>query len=316
VNKRHRAILSALQPATDAALKRPKHDRAVPGLAMHKRPTADAAAELIIYGTIGGGGWFDEGIGASDVQAVLQQAGPGPVNVRLNSPGGDVFDGVAIHSLLARHPGAVTVYVDGLAASAASFIMLAGDRIVSARNAFVMIHSAMTMTYGNPKTHLDAAALLEKVSDNIADMYAERAGEDPAFWRNLMDTNGEDGTWYTGQEALTVGLVDELTTTPDDFDEDKAVSGRLLAWHAMLPPQAREFVSDHPVETDDEDDEDEGADQDLIDRQDWDAHERNDETPAGADGGVPDTAAPAGPETTDETAVNDLAWAMVAALIK
>jgi ATP-dependent protease ClpP protease subunit len=300
MNKRHRAILSALQPATDVALARPKHDRA-PGLAMHQRPTADAAAELIIYGEIGGGGWFSDGIGATDVQVALQQAGPGPINVRLNSPGGDVFDGVAIHSLLARHPGTVTVYVDGLAASAASFIMLAGDRIVSARNAFVMIHSAMTMTYGNPKTHLDAAALLEKVSDNIADMYAERAGEDAAHWRNVMDTNGEDGTWYTGQEALTAGLVDALTETPDDFDEDRAVSGRLLAWQAMLPVQAREFVSDHPVEEADDDEQDDSQD----------------ETPAGADGGVPDTAAPAGldPEVTDD-ADRDWAFALLAAGMK
>jgi ATP-dependent protease ClpP protease subunit len=180
MNKRKRDILARLQPAVDAALNRKSEPRRdVPGLAMHKRVSADAPAELLVYGRIGGGGWFDDGIGATDVAAALRDAGPGPINVRLNSPGGDVFDGVAIHSLLARHPGTVTVYVDGLAASAASFIMLAGDRIVSARNAFVMIHGAMTGTYGNAGTHREAADLLEKVSDNIADMYAERAGEDP-----------------------------------------------------------------------------------------------------------------------------------------
>lgn len=255
MNKRQRELLAALQPAVDVALERAKPRGDVPGLAMHKRVSADAAAELMIYGRIGGGGWFDEGIGASDVAAALRDAGPGPINVRLNSPGGDVFDGVAIHSLLARHPGTVTVHVDGLAASAASFIMLAGDRIVSARNAFVMIHGAMTGTYGNAQTHLDAAALLEKVSDNIADMYAERAGEDPQFWRNLMDANREDGTWYTGQEALEAGLVDELTAVPDDFDEDATVAGRLSTWSAKLPEKVRAFVAEHALdEPDDEDD--------------------------------------------------------------
>lgn len=258
MNKRQRELLNALQPATDAALGRPAHAKTPRGLSMTARPSADAAAELIIYGTIGGGGWFDEGIGASDVQAALRDAGPGPINVRINSGGGDVFDGVAIHSLLARHPGTVTVYVDGLAASAASFIMLAGDRIVSARNAFIMIHSAMTMTYGNPKTHMDAAALLEKVSDNIADMYAERAGEDASHWRALMDVNGEDGTWYTGQEALGAGLVDALTEVPDDFDEPAAVADRLRVWVNRLPKAAREFISDHPIEDDEPDDDGHG----------------------------------------------------------
>lgn len=287
MNKRRRQILTALQPAVDLALKRPAgKDR--PGLAAHKRPTADAPAELMIYGRIGAGGWFDEGIGASDVAAALREIGPGPVNVRINSGGGDVFDGVAIHSLLARHAGTVTVYVDGLAASAASFIMLAGDRIVSARNAFIMIHDANTGTYGNGDTHRQAADLLDKVSDNIADMYAERAGEDAAFWRALMVDKGEDGTWYTGQEALEAGLVDELTEVPDD----EAVAARLAGWSAMLPQAAREFISDHPAEDDEDDEttEDDASEQDTTE---------------------PDQVS----EFTDE-ADRDMAFAMLAALCR
>lgn len=259
MNRRQRELLAALQPAVDVALERAKPRRDVPGLAMHKRVSADAAAELLIYGRIGGGGWFDDGISASDVAAVLRDAGPGPINVRLNSGGGDVFDGVAIHSLLARHPGTVTVYVDGLAASAASFIMLAGDRIVSARNAMIMIHDGMTGTYGGPDTHQRSLDLLHKVSDNIADMYAERAGEDAEHWRGVMRVNGEDGTWYTGQEALGAGLVDELTAVPDDFDEDAMIAGRLSAWSAKLPDKVRAFVAEHaPVDDGDESDETSG----------------------------------------------------------
>lgn len=250
MNKRHREILAALQPATDHAMKR-KPGKA-PGLSMTKRVSADASAELFIYGDIGGGGWFSEGIGASDVAAALKEIGPGPVNVRINSGGGDVFDGVAIHTLLARHPGTVTVFVDGLAASAASFIMLAGDRIVSARSAFVMIHKAATVTYGDDDDHRTSADLLGKVSLSLADGYAERAGEDPEHWLALMTVNGLSGTWYTGVEALAAGLVDELTTVPDDFDEPSAVADRLRVWLAMLPPAAREFISEHPIEDDDE----------------------------------------------------------------
>ena len=238
MNKRRREILDAFDPAVKFALARTPDARPyadVPGLGFKPRAATDAPAELMIYGRIGGGGWFDDGISAADVAGALREAGPGPLNVRINSGGGDVFDGVAIHSLLARHPGTVTAYVDGLAASAASFVMLAGDRIVSARNAFVMIHDAMTFTYGNGDTHRASADLLDKVSDNIADMYAERAGEDAAHWRGVMTVNGEDGTWYTGQEAYDAGLVDELTQVPDDEDADAQMSALLAGWRNVLP---------------------------------------------------------------------------------
>jgi ATP-dependent protease ClpP protease subunit len=183
---------------------------------------------------------MSDGIGATDVAAALKELGPGPLDVRINSGGGDVFDGVAIHSLIARHPGFVTVTIDGLAASAASFIMLAGDRIRTRRNAMVMVHDAMTMTFGAASTHQRAIDLLAKVSDNIADMYAEAAGEDPAYWRAKMTENGEDGVWYTGTEALAAGLVDEIVGA-DDPDEDPhapmdAHAARFLAgWLAVLP---------------------------------------------------------------------------------
>lgn len=235
MNKRRRLLLEALAPAVQFAMEncgKCRDAKSVPGLHSTARVDAQAPAEIMIYGTIGGGFWSD-GVTAADVAGLLKEAGPGPVNVRINSGGGDVFQGVAIHSLLARHSGTVTVYVDGLAASAASFIMLAGDRIVAARNAFVMIHDAMTYTYGNGDSHRAAGDLLDKVSDNIADMYAERAGEDVAYWRDIMTVNGEDGTWYTGQEAMDAGLVDEITTASDDEDEE--VANRLAGWVDLLP---------------------------------------------------------------------------------
>jgi len=250
MNKRRREILTGLQPAVDfamrASVQRSIDD--VPGLAVHERVSAQVPAEIMIYGSIGASMWMD-GITASDVAAALKEAGPGPVNVRINSGGGDVFQGIAIHTLLARHSGIVSVYVDGLAASAASFIMLAGDRIHAARNGFVMIHDAMTFTYGNGNTHRDAADLLDKVSDNIADMYAESAGEDPAFWRAKMTENGEDGFWYTGQEAMEAGLVHELVqlTKGEEADEDEEVAARLAGWDHALSDRARAFVNAHRV---------------------------------------------------------------------
>lgn len=299
MNKRRREILAQLQPAVDLALTRGQTPgvrearTSIPGLAMHKRVSAEAPTELMIYGTIGGGGWWSEGISASDVAAALREAGPGPINVRINSGGGDVFDGVAIHSLLARHSGTVTVYVDGLAASAASFIMLAGDNIVSARNAMIMIHDGMTGTYGGPASHERSLNLLNKVSDNIADMYAERAGEDAEYWRAVMSENGEDGTWYTGQEALDAGLVDELTEIPDDEDAQN-VARALAGWSQN--PRVAAFLAEHPVtEPDDEDQEPPASESDEA-SQDID---KADSSPAGQ---------------TD--AVRDMGYAMLAALIR
>src|SRR5690242_15645133 len=118
MNKRRREILAAVQPIVDLALKSGSDKpRTVPGLALHKRVNAAAPAELMIYGTIGGGGWFDDGISAIDVATILREAGPGPIDVRINSGGGDAFQGIAIHSLLSRHNGHVTTYNDGVAAS-------------------------------------------------------------------------------------------------------------------------------------------------------------------------------------------------------
>lgn len=246
MNRRKRELLDALAPAAQVAMCRECRDKDAegwktrPGLAVRNE---DSTRELMIYGRIGGGGWFDQGISASDVAAALKELGSGRVDVRINSGGGDVFDGVAIHTLLARHSGGVTVHVDGLAASAASFIAMAGDRIVMARNAFMMIHDGMTMTYGNGGTHRASADLLDKVSDNIADIYAERAGEDAAYWRNLMTEKGEDGTWWTGQEALEAGLADEITGGGEDEEETAA---RLLSgFEGKLPDAAARLVAAH-----------------------------------------------------------------------
>jgi ATP-dependent protease ClpP protease subunit len=252
MNKRRRDLLTALQPAVDFALrahgKRPEADASIPGFTFKPRADANTPADLYIYGVIGGGGWFSDGIAATDVAEALKVIGPGPVNVKLNSPGGDVFDGVAIHSLLASHPGYVTVNVDGHAASAASFIMLAGDHIRGPKNAFVMLHDAMTAPYGNSATLRTAADLLDKVSGTMAEMYADRAGEDAAFWREVMTRNGEDGTWYNGTEAHEAGLFDEVTTPTkgeDPEDEEYAVARLLSGWEATLGTRARAFLETH-----------------------------------------------------------------------
>jgi ATP-dependent protease ClpP protease subunit len=234
MNRRRREILAALAPAVTFVMERDRATdkmreatgRAEMPAQLRVTNLSDDTAEIMIYGVIGGGGYFDEG-GVTSVQMsdTLKEIKTRNIHVRINSGGGDVFEGVAIHTLLSRHPATVTAFIDGYAASAASFIAMAADKVVAARNAMVMIHDGMTFTYGGPKTHERALDLLHKVSDNIADMYALKAGGTAEEWRALMSQNDEDGTWYTGTEALEAGLVDELvgqeeSALPDEEDEE------------------------------------------------------------------------------------------------
>jgi ATP-dependent protease ClpP protease subunit len=156
--------------------------------------------ELTVYGEIG---WD---VVASQFVADLKQAQGGPVAVHLNSPGGDLFEGLGIYEALRSHPGRVTVYVDALAASAASVIAMASDDLVMAPGAMLMLHDALTMTYGNEADHLKTAELLGQSSDVIAGIYAARAGGTAAEWRKVMRSE----TWYTAGEAVAAGLADRV----------------------------------------------------------------------------------------------------------
>ncbi len=139
----------------------------------------------------------------------------GSIDLHVNCEGGEVWDGIAIYGALARHPGQVTAHVDSLAASAASFIVQAANHRVMARNARMMIHDAHGLCIGNAAVMREMARLLDDMSDNMAGIYTDRAGGTVAEWRERM-LAGVDGTWYTAQAAVDVGLADEVAsgTTP------------------------------------------------------------------------------------------------------
>lgn len=152
------------------------------------------------------------GTTASDFVKVLSDIETSEIELHLNSPGGDVFDGVSIYNSLKQHKSDVTVIVDALAASAASFIAQAGDKIIMTRNATMMIHDASAMAWGNAQDMEDAAKLLNKVSDNIADIYAFNAGGTVEEWRALM----KEEVWYSAPEAVEAGLAHEMLDADDD----------------------------------------------------------------------------------------------------
>src|SRR5574340_334392 len=105
-------------------------------------------AEVWIYEMIGKDFWTGEGLTAKDFQKELSEIKASQIDLHINSPGGDVFDGVTIHNLLKQHPAKVTTYIDGLAASIASVIALAGDKVIMAENALYMMHNPTGMGMG------------------------------------------------------------------------------------------------------------------------------------------------------------------------
>jgi ATP-dependent protease ClpP protease subunit len=171
-------------------------------------------AAIYLYGEIGY--W---GVEAQDFVRDLMTLRVSTIVVHINSPGGEVFDGLAIYHALRDHPATIEVRVDGLAASAASFIAMAGDTVTMQRNATMMIHDASGIEIGNAADMHAMGDLLDKVSDNIADIYMQQAGGTVEQWRTVMQAE----TWYTGAEALAAGLCDEVAGADDESNEDTAV---------------------------------------------------------------------------------------------
>jgi len=160
-------------------------------------------AELLIYDSIGQDFWGD-GVTAKGFDKELKALGnPKRISVRINSGGGDVFDGVAIYNTLARHPARKTVHVDGLAASAASVIAMAGDEILMGDGTFMMIHNAWSFAIGNAEELRRAAALLDSVSGQLGSIYVQRTGKPAEEVKAMMDAE----TWMDADTAISNGFA-------------------------------------------------------------------------------------------------------------
>lgn len=163
-------------------------------------------AEILIYDEIGASFWGG-GIAPSQFAQDLKALGDiKTLNVRINSPGGDVFDGTTIYNLLVQHPADVNVYVDGLAASAASLVAMAGDKIYMADNAMMMIHNAWGCMAGDANDLRTFADILQKVSETMCSTYAKRSGMKASAVQALMDKE----TWFNAQECIDEGFADEI----------------------------------------------------------------------------------------------------------
>lgn len=170
--------------------------------------TGDDQGNVInIYDVIGYDYWDGGGVTAQSISDQLKAFGTqADITVNINSPGGDVFEGLAIYNLLRLHQGNVTVRILGIAASAASYIAMAGDEVYIGEAAFIMIHNAWTFAAGDKNDLTAAAALLSKIDQTIADIISARSGMDNQEILQMMDVE----TYITAQESVDQGFADDF----------------------------------------------------------------------------------------------------------
>lgn len=163
------------------------------------------SADLFIYDAIGGD-FFSEGVTAKQFLKDINALSVKTLNVFINSPGGSVFEALAIYNGLKSHSSHVVTHIDGLAASAASFIALAGDTVVMAENAMIMIHNPWSMTAGGAEDLRKEADVLDKLAANMADIYMTRYTGTVEELTAALDAE----TWYNADEALAAGFIDAI----------------------------------------------------------------------------------------------------------
>jgi ATP-dependent Clp protease protease subunit len=168
--------------------------------------------ELLLYGVISSESWWGDEVTPKQFQQDLAALGDiDELRVYVNSGGGDVFAGQAIHSMIKRHKARVIVYVDGLAASIASVIAMAGDVVRMPRNAMMMIHQPWSWGYGNAAEMRRLADDLDKIAESLVAAYAEKTGLEREKIIEIMDAE----TWLTAEEAVELGFADEIETAKD-----------------------------------------------------------------------------------------------------
>lgn len=168
-------------------------------------------SEIWIYEMIGQDFWTGDGVTAKTFQKDLSEIKSSQIDLHINSPGGDVFDGNTIYNLLKQHPATVTTYIDGLAASIASVIAMAGDKIYMAENGLFMMHNPWGLAMGQASDMRKMADTLDKVRDSMTTIYTKKSGKTESDINALL----MDETWLSADEALEAGFIDEITGKMD-----------------------------------------------------------------------------------------------------
>lgn len=197
--------------------------------------------EVMLYDEIGF--W---GITADEFRRQLDGITASTINLRINSPGGDVFDGLAMYNALREHPASVVVHVDAVAASMAGMVAMAGDEIRMAENAFIMIHDPWALVIGNSTDLRKEADLLDKISGSLLMAYMAQSGADEETVRGWM----AEETWFTAAEALDAGLIHEVVSEEEDTAAQKIAAAFDLSIYAHVPEPLRGVAQPEPTARD------------------------------------------------------------------
>ncbi|MGE7091676.1 head maturation protease, ClpP-related [Lysinibacillus sp. NPDC048646] len=171
---------------------------------------------LTIYGDIGESWWYDS-TSANDIDRALKQVKTSNITVRLNSPGGDAFDGITIYNRLKDHQAKVKIIVDGWACSAASIIAMAADELIMNTGAMIMVHEAWTIAIGSKTEMQKTIDMMAKLDESLLDIYMTKA----QITRDEMKQFVINETWFTADEAVAIGFATVTEDTKDD-EADKA----------------------------------------------------------------------------------------------
>jgi len=198
---------------------------------------SEATAEISIFGPIGNT-WDGEGVTASKFISDLKAIKAPNIELSINSPGGSLFDGLAIYNALATSGKTVTAKIMGVAASAASIVAMAASKIVMPKNSHMMVHKAANYAFGNADEMRETAAVLDTLDNSIAATYAARTGKPLDEVKALLD---KGDTWMNADEAVAAGFADETTdlvTATAEFDMDKLPEAVRNSLRPPAPPVA------------------------------------------------------------------------------
>ena len=184
---------------------------------------------LTLNGTIAEESWFDDDITPQLFREELN-AGSGDITVWINSPGGDCVAAAQIYNMLMDYRGSVTVKIDGIAASAASVIAMAGTRVLVSPVSMLMIHNPATMAMGDAAEMQKAIAMLDEVKESIINAYEIKTGMSRAKLSHLMDAE----TWMDAHTAVDLGFADEIMARPADAGAENHAAGPMLFSRAAV----------------------------------------------------------------------------------
>ena len=182
------------------------------------------ARTLVLNGQISDETWYGDEVTPGLFREELN-AGEGDITVWINSPGGDVFAAAQIYNMLKEYPGNVEVRIDGMAASAASVVAMAGDRISMSPVAMMMIHNPMTVAMGDHKAFQQAMDMLEEVKESIINAYELKTGQSRTVISHMMD----DETWFNAKKAVELGFADDILYTDGEGKQEEAPAAVLFS---------------------------------------------------------------------------------------